>query len=254
MELRHLSKEKKNIQMDKISNEIICGLDTRDYENILNHAGDKDNQVIKHVSIVLADAYKDESLKANLSKLLEEMSASSDEKVRKTMVLTAGEIGKKNAEDIFPILEFAMDDESEVVQKTAISALKIMCDKNPGPSLKLASSLIGHENPEIRKGIIHGLELRGKKYPEDVLPILTAIQNEKHKSVVNVIIHVMGRISYRKGSVEKVVEELKTWTNRWLVKKSAQEIISFHGKHTKFASRSHEEIEKYLTENGCFEK
>lgn len=254
MELRKLSKDKKHIHMDKISNEIICGLDSKVYENILTHASNKDNQVRKLVSTVLAGAHRDNSLKESLSKLFEEMGKSEDEKVRKTLILAAGEIGKRNAEDIFSILESGMNDRNEMVQKTAISVLKVMCEINPVPSLEFVSRLIEHENPAIRKGIVHGLELRGKKCPEDILPILRSVQNEKHKSVVNVIIHVVGRISYKKGSIEKVVEELKTWTNKWLVKKSAQEIISFHKKHTKFANRTPEEITDYLCENGVYEK
>ncbi len=254
MGLHKLPKEKKCKYIDDLSNEIICGLDTNEFKDILKYASDKDNQVRKFASSVLADAFKDDSLKDSLSKAFETMIHSDDEKIRQTAIYTAGQIGQTDAEEIYPLLEIGIADKHFKVQKATTSVLKVMCEKNPEQSLDFIKKHVHHENPSVRREIVHGIELRGKKCPEDILPVLRSLQDEKHKSVVNIVIHVIGQISYKKGAIESIATELKTWNNKWLVKKSVKEIISVHKKHPKITDKSLDEIENYLILNKLYEK
>ncbi len=68
------------------------------------------------------------------------------------------------------------------------------------------------DDSRIRREIIHGIELRGRTHSEEILPLLKGLQNEKVESVRDMIIHVIGQISYKEGCLEIVVENLENWT------------------------------------------
>jgi len=59
------------------------------------------------------------------------------------------------------------------------------------------------------------------------------------------IIHVLGQISYKNGCLEKVVENLKSWKNRELVRDAFKEILKVHSRY-KCAVRSPEDAEDYI--------
>ena len=129
-----------------------------------------------------------------------------------------------------------------------MSALKVMGEKNPKPTLEFAKVFIHNPNPEIRRKVVHGIELRGRTHPEDVLPILEELQDETNPKVRKMIIHVLGQISYKKGCLEKVTGALKTWKNKKLVEDTIPYIIEVH-KNYPFSAKTAEEAEKYLKEN-----
>ena len=156
-----------------------------------------------------------------------------------------GEIGKKDANSVMKQFERALKDKHQSVRNAVIGALKQMGQKNPKPTFKFAKKHLHDDDPEIRREIIHGIELRGRTHPEEVLPLLEELQDEKVKTVRNMIIHVIGQISYKKGCLEKVVENLKNWTNREIVFDAAEEILMVH-KRYKFAVRSPEYAEDYI--------
>ncbi len=103
-----------------------------------------------------------------------------------------------------------------------IGAMKQMGQKNPEPTFKFARKHLHDDDPQIRREIIHGIELRGRTHPEEVLPLLKELQNEEVKNVRNMIIHVIGQISYKKGCLEKVIENLKSWKNKELVRDASK--------------------------------
>jgi HEAT repeat protein len=162
-----------------------------------------------------------------------------NEKVRQTSVYTLGEIGKKDGDTIKNLFEIALIDRHHSVRNAVIGALKQMGLKNPRFTFEFANKHLHDDNPQIRREIIHGIELRGRTHPEEVLPLLKELQDEEVKTVRNMIIHVIGQISYKNGCLEKVVENLKTWKNREIVLDAIEEIIKVH-KRYKFASRSTE--------------
>jgi hypothetical protein len=92
---------------------------------------------------------------------------------------------------------------------------------------------------------VHGIELRGRTHPEDVLPVLYKLQNEENKRVRDMIIHVLGQISYKNGCLENVISSLKQWENQALVGEALDEIIVVHGRY-RFAVKSKEEVEEYI--------
>lgn len=88
-----------------------------------------------------------------------------------------------------------------------------MGQKNPEPTFDFARKHLKDDDPKIRREIVHGIELRGRTHPEDVLPLLEELQDEEVKEVRNMVIHVIGQISYKKGCLEKVVDALNGWRN-----------------------------------------
>src|ERR1017187_9661588 len=99
-----------------------------------------------------------------------------------------------------------------------------MGEVNPGPVLYWAKKLLHHPDKEIRREICHGIELRGRKYPQDILPLLKELQNDKTDRVRNTLVHVLGQIAYKKGCLETVISALKTWENKALVTDAIAEI------------------------------
>jgi hypothetical protein len=62
------------------------------------------------------------------------------------------------------------------------------------------------------------------------------------------VIHVAGQISYKKGCLEKVVNNLKNWENKELVAEIVDEIVDVHKQYS-FAVRSAEDAENYIKLN-----
>jgi hypothetical protein len=90
--------------------------------------------------------------------------------------------------------------------------------------------------------------LRGRTHPEEILPLLTAVQSDPDKKVRRIVIHVLGQISYKKGCLEKVVIALKGWTDEEMMKRTLKEILSVHKRYERFSARSHEEVLEYPEE------
>lgn len=121
-------------------------------------------------------------------RLLDAMLKDRNERVRQTSVYALGEIGKKDADNVIKPFEKALVDKHHSVRNAVIGALKQMGLKNPVPTFKFAK-MHGHDgDPKIRREIIHGIELRGRTHPEEVLPLLKELQNEKVKTVRDMII------------------------------------------------------------------
>jgi hypothetical protein len=112
--------------------------------------------------------------------------------------------------------------------------------------LKFAKRFLHHEDKEIRREICHGIELRGRKYPQDILPLLRALQYDKTTRVYHTLVHVLGQISYKKGCLEIVLEDLTHWKNHELVKEALEEIIEVHGRYKDFAAKTQKEAKQYI--------
>lgn len=95
---------------------------------------------------------------------------------------------------------------------------------------------------------MHGIELRGRTHPDEVMPLLRKLEYEEDKTVKQMIIHVIGQISYKKGCLEVVVEYLNDWSNKDLVSEAVDEIIKVHGNY-KFATRTPEQAKEYIKKN-----
>lgn len=160
------------------------------------------------------------------------------ESVRQTVVNTAGEIGMFQFDSVQHIFDNALFDSHHKVRNAVIGSLKKMSKKNPKPVLNWADTYSNHSEKQIRRQICHGIELRGRTHPEDVLPILAKLQFEETKRVRDTLVHVLGQISYKKGCLPTVISTLKDWKDAVLVKDALLEIIDVHGAHryAKFTS------------------
>lgn len=52
-----------------------------------------------------------------------------------------------------------------------------MGEKNPKPVLTWAKKYLHHADKEVRREICHGIELRGRTHPQDILPLLKELQS-----------------------------------------------------------------------------
>lgn len=169
-----------------------------------------------------------------------------DFKIRQTVINSAGEIGKTDFENVQQFFDKALFDKHHSPRNAVIGSIKKMGEVNPGPVLYWAKKLLHHPDKEIRREICHGIELRGRKYPQDILPLLQELQPDKTSRVRNTLVHVIGQISYKKGCLEMVVEHLKTWENKKLIADALEEIIDVHGRYKGFSALSQEQAQQYI--------
>ena len=124
-----------------------------------------------------------------------------------------------------------------------------MGEVNPVPVLQWAKKYLHHPDKEIRREICHGIELRGRKYPQDILPLLQELQHDKTARVRNTLVHVLGQIAYKKGCLQIVVEHLKTWENKKLVADTLEEIIDVHDRYKDFSALTRRQAQQYIKDN-----
>ena len=121
-----------------------------------------------------------------------------------------------------------------------------MGERNPEPVLAWAKSYLTHPDKEVRREICHGIELRGRKYPQDILSLLKTLEFDETKRVTDTLVHVLGQIAYKKDCLQTVVSHLNTWKNKVLVEKALDEIVDVHNRYKKFAVLSQQEAIDYI--------
>ena len=121
-----------------------------------------------------------------------------------------------------------------------------MGEKNPKPVLNWARLYLTHNDKEIRREICHGIELRGRTHPQDILPLLKELEFDETKRVSKTLVHVLGQISYKNGCLKTVVESLNHWQNKELVQEALDEIVDVHDRYKKFAVLSQQEAIDYI--------
>ncbi|MCW3092136.1 MAG: hypothetical protein JWP81_3205 [Ferruginibacter sp.] len=134
-------------------------------------------------------------------------------------------------------------------RNAVIGSIKKMAEVNPQPVLKWAKQYLHHNDAEIRREICHGIELRGRKYPQDILPLLKELQHDQTPRVRNTLVHVLGQIAYKKGCPETVAAHLATWENKQLVSDAFKEIIDVHKRYRNFAALTLDEARQYIFNN-----
>ena len=167
-------------------------------------------------------------------------------KVRQTVVNAAGEIGMKNFDIVSAVFDKGLLDEHHTVRNAVIGSVKKMGEKNPVPVIEWAKKYLNHPDKEIRREICHGIELRGRTHPEDILPLLQELEFDSTARVKNTLVHVIGQISYKKDCLPKVIEHLNNWKNKRLVQGAVEEIINVHARYKDFAYLSQEEAMQYV--------
>src|SRR5688572_2467095 len=233
------SKEVRKEIVKKINGDILADLNINSTRKIIEYFGNEDTYIRKSAyiavgNIVLTDANK---LKRVLN-MLDELSSHDDYRIRQSVINAAGEIGKKNFNSVEHIFDNGLIDAHHSPRNAVIGSIKKMGEVNPEPVLKWARRFLHHPDKEIRREICHGIELRGRTHPEDILPLLKELQHDQTARVRNTLVHVLGQIAYKKGCLETVVSDLKTWENTKLVKDALEEIIDVHYRYRDFAIKT----------------
>ncbi len=217
------------------------------HRRICDFFSDDDTYIRKASYTAVGKLYHSHSsLEKSILKTLEALAHHETHKVRQTVVNAAGEIGIRYFKHVQHFFDRALYDAHHSVRNAVIGSVKKMSQRNPGPVLSWAKNYLQHEDKEVRREICHGIELRGRTHPQDILPLLSVLQNDRTARVRNTLIHVLGQISYKKGCLETVIKHLNTWENKSLVQSAISEIIDVHKRYEKFAVLSAEQAAEYI--------
>ncbi len=244
-----LNKEERQKLVRRIHQAIQTDLENGKHQSILRYFSDEDTYIRKSAYLSIGRIYFSETkLRKAITRQLDVLFKSENEKVRQTAINSAGEIGIKEFEPVEHLMEAGLFDGHHSVRNAVIGSIKKMGEKNPGPVLKFARRYLHHEDKEIRREICHGIELRGRKYPQDILPLLKELQFDKTARVRNTLVHVLGQIAYKKACLETVVTDLQNWENQELVANALEEIIDVHERYKDFAVKTQKEARQYIEE------
>ncbi|WP_299337740.1 HEAT repeat domain-containing protein [uncultured Psychroserpens sp.] len=245
-----LPKAERDLLVEQINREIALDLSQDQTENIIRYFSDEDTYIRKSGYLATGKIfYARPELQSVIFSVLKTLLESEDELIRQTVVNAAGEIGKFHFDKIQHVMDTGLFDDHHRVRNAVIGSIKKMGEKNPVPVLEWAKSYLKHPDKEIRREICHGIELRGRTHPQDVLPLLKELEFDETKRVSETLIHVIGQISYKNGCLQTVVSHLNTWENKPLVQKALDEIVDVHYRYKKFAVLSQDEAIAYIDTN-----
>lgn len=213
----------------------------------VKYFSDEDTYIRKCAYLTVGKLYKLEpSQQGQLVITITNLVSNPNFYVRQTAINAAGEIGIVNFACIEKLMDIGLFDAHHAVRNAVIGSIKKMGEKNPEPVLAWAKLYLHHPDKEIRREICHGIELRGRKYPQDILPLLKTLQFDETKRVSKTLVHVIGQIAYKKGCLPIVVNELNTWENKLLVKQAWVEIIDVHERYQNFAHLTQQQAIAYI--------
>jgi HEAT repeat protein len=242
-----LNKELRDKLVMQINNNIEDDIRSGNNGYLLKYFSDPDTYIRKTGYLAIGRLYMgSRKLAPTIIKRLEQLLKNNDPKVRQTVVNSAGEIGKWDFEIVRSFFDTGLFDEHHSVRNAVIGSMKKMGEKNPVPVIEWSRKYLHHPDKEIRREICHGIELRGRTHPEDILPLLKELQYDKTKRVRWTLVHVIGQISYKKGCLEKVMREILTWENKELVTDAIAEIIDVHDRYKNFSYYTQDEARAYI--------
>ncbi|WP_299272711.1 HEAT repeat domain-containing protein [uncultured Psychroserpens sp.] len=242
-----LSKPERDALVAEINQEIAQDLSQAVTERIVRCFSDDDTYVRKTGYLAIGKIfYAQPQLQNTIFSVLKVLMTSEDELIRQTVINAAGEIGKFHFDKIQVFMDTGLFDKHHRVRNAVIGSIKKMGEKNPEPVLTWSKSYLEHPDKEIRREICHGIELRGRTHPQDVLPLLKVLEFDETRRVSETLVHVLGQIAYKNGCLKTVVEHLNTWKNKELVQHALDEIVDVHNRYKKFAVLSQDEAIAYI--------
>lgn len=245
-----IPKSQRDLLVKEIYAAILADLNSDKQKIILAYISNEDTYIRKTAYLAIGRIYFNEvSKQQNILNFLRRSLEHQDFKIRQTVINAAGEIGKREFEIVQPFFDTGLFDAHHSPRNAVIGSIKKMGEVNPTPVLDWAKTYLHHPDKEIRREICHGIELRGRKYPEDILPLLKELEFDETNRVKKTLIHVIGQIAYKKGCLETIIEDLKSWKNHKLVEAAIAEIIDVHYRYRYFSDMSQEEAKKYISEN-----
>ena len=198
-----LTKAEREILLASIHGAILDEFRTEKLKNILLYFDDEDTYIRKSAYLATGRIYLlNSDLQQKIIQVLNHLQLQSSFKIRQTSINAAGEIGKHDFECVQHFFDKGLFDPHHSPRNAVIGSIKKMGEVNPVPVLNWAKTYLHHENKEIRREICHGIELRGRKFPQDILPLLQELQHDKTARVRNTLVHVIGQIAYKKGCLE----------------------------------------------------
>ncbi len=241
--------ERVNVVAD-ISNAILKDLENGKQKNSILYFADEDTYIRKSAYLSIGRLYFSyKILQPKIIKTLDTLLLEDDFKIRQTVINTAGEIGKRDFNIVQHFFDKGLFDTHHAPRNAVIGSIKKMGEVNPAPVLHWAKKYLHHDNKEIRREICHGIELRGRKFPEDILPLLQELENDTTARVRNTLVHVIGQIAYKKGCLQIVIAHLKNWTNQQLVADAIDEIVDVHYRYRNFSAMTQDEAREYIANN-----
>jgi HEAT repeat protein len=250
MSFYDLNKYERALLVAKIKSEILRELSKKDLSAVLTYFSDEDTYIRKSAYLSIGRIYfENTTLHKKIILILESLLEKKDFKIRQTIINAAGEIGIKEFGTVEHFFDKGLFDEHHSVRNAVIGSIKKMGEKNPIPVLKWAKKYLHHPDKEIRREICHGIELRGRTHPQDILPLLKELEFDKTSRVKNTLVHVIGQIAYKKGCLKTVIADLKKWQNKELVLKAIDEIIDVHHRYKNFSVLTQKQAISYIKEN-----
>ena len=245
-----LAKQHRTKLVVTIKLDIFKELTTAQLKKTLVYFADEDSYIRKSAYLAVGRIYfENKNLQPQIITQLNILQRQDDYKIRQTVINAAGEIGKRDFEAVQHFFDKGLSDPHYSPRNAVIGSIKKMGEVNPLPVLKWAGSYLNHEDKEIRREICHGIELRGRRYPQDILPLLKELQHDKTARVRSTLVHVIGQIAYKKGCIEIVVAHLKSWENKQLVADALAEIIDVHRRYRNFSTLTRDEARQYISDN-----
>jgi hypothetical protein len=246
----NLTKEERIKRVGQISNDILSDIRKDSRNNILTYFSHEDTYIRKSAYLATGRIYfANKNLQKRIIKILDDSQSATDFKVRQTVINAAGEIGIREFEPVEHFFDKGIFDTHHSPRNAVIGSVKKMSEKNPKPVLEWAKKYLHHPDKEIRREVCHGIELRGRKYPQDILPLLKELESDKTARVRNTLIHVLGQIAYKEGCLAKVITELNTWTNKDLTDKAVEEIIDVHERYKDFSVLTQAQAKEYIEQH-----
>ncbi|MFV0304716.1 MAG: HEAT repeat domain-containing protein [Moheibacter sp.] len=243
----NLTKEERTLLVSEIHKTLTQSIENFNLDKIIQYFEHDDTYIRKSSYNSIGKIYlKNPHFQLNIIEILRQLLKNRDYKVRQTVINAAGEIGKKEFEKVQDFFDKGLFDPHHSPRNAVIGSIKKMGEINPQPVLNWTKTYLNHPETEIRREICHGIELRGRKYPEDILPLLQTLEFDSKKRVSKTLIHVLGQISYKKDCLETVVKHLKNWKNKELVADALVEIIDVHKRYRSFSYYSAEEAQLYI--------
>lgn len=247
MSFYDLTKQDRVKLVEQLNKNILADINKNKFTSTLQYFSDDDTYIRKSGYLAVGKIYKEHpDLQPAIILMLEKLLKEQDFKIRQTTINAAGEIGMKAFETVKHFFDTGLFDEHHSVRNAVIGSVKKMGEKNPTPVLKWAKKYLHHPDKEIRREICHGIELRGRTHPQDILDLLKELQYDTTARVKNTLIHVLGQISYKKGCLSTVIFHLNNWQNKELTDKAVEEIIDVHDRYKDFAILTQQQAIDYI--------
>lgn len=247
-----LSKEERVQVVEAIFNDCKKAFLEQNSSFLLPYFSDEDTYIRKSAYQAVGKIYNTNLvLHKTILHQLDLLFSHQNEKVRQTVTNAAGEIGMYFFDDVVSFFDKGLFDDHHCVRNAVIGSVKKMSERNPIPTIQWAKRYLHHDDKEIRREICHGIELRGRTHPQDILPLLKELQNDTTSRVRKTLVHVIGQISYKKNCLPTVISHLNEWENKQLVRDAADEIVDVHSekRYAKFTALTQQQIIDYIDKN-----